>query len=505
MTERDGGSLPSLFKPYEGSEPYIFISYAHADADAVLEIVGDMHDRGYRIWYDEGIDAGSEWTECIASHLYGAHLVLAFVSPAYLASDNCRKELHYALTKKKKTISIFLEETQLSPGMELQLGNIFALMKYTYPSEAYFYDKLYTAPLLRSEAFADADAAPPAPPAKPKKGKKKAEKPGKAQKGKAGKIIAACLAVVLLGCAIAAAIVGHFTGYLERWTTKTVAVETLPGDTVCAFQNPILEQAARDYAGIPAGKLTVDDLKGLTALYVCGDTVSFTEPAQDADTERGSIRELSDLAYFPSLTTVWLRNQNITSLQTLPACAVETLDVGGNRITALAGIENLPKLQTLLADGNAIADLTGLERCLDLRTVSLNGANASELSVFRPLTKLQSLTISNATREELWTPLHQDSLTYVALYDCDLRGSFFRDFDKERGVTELVLVRCRLDSSSGLDDFTGLTELTLLGCTGEPDWSPLAGLPNLRTITTDAAGQSALAASGTAAEIVVQD
>ena len=125
--------------------------------------------------------------------------------------------------------------------------------------------------------------------------------------------------------------------------------------------------------------------------------------------------------------------------------------------------------------------------------------------MFRPLTKLQSLTISNATREELWTPLHQDSLTYVALYDCDLRGSFFRDFDKERGVTELVLVRCRLDSSSGLDDFTGLTELTLLGCTGEPDWSPLAGLPNLRTITTDAAGQSALAASGTAAEIVVQD
>ncbi|MGM9670831.1 MAG: TIR domain-containing protein [Oscillospiraceae bacterium] len=513
--------MPSLFKPYEGSDPYIFISYAHADADAVLEIVGDMHDRGYRIWYDEGIDAGSEWTECIASHLYGAHLVLAFVSPAYLASDNCRKELHYALTKKKKTISIFLEETQLSPGMELQLGNIFALMKYTYPSEDYFYDKLYTAPLLRSEAFADAEAetAPPEAPAKPKKGKKKAERSGKAKnrekkaersgktkKGKAGKIIAACLAVVLLGCAIAAVIVGHFTGYLERWTTKTVAVETLPSDTVCAFQNPILEQAARDYAGIPAGELTVDDLKGLTALYVCGNTVSFTKPETEGmSAERGSIRELSDLAYFPSLTTVWLRNQNITSLRTLPACAVETLDVSGNRITALAGIENLPKLQTLLADGNAIADLTGLERCLDLRTVSLNGANASELSVFRPLTKLQSLTISNATREELWTPLHQASLTYVALYDCDLRGSFFKSFDKERGITELVLVGCRLDSTSRLERFTGLTALTLLDCTGELDWSPLAGLPNLRTITTDAAGQSALAASGTAAEIVVQD
>ena len=49
------------FKPYEGDKPYIFISYAHADDDAVLPIVSDMHRRGYNIWYDEGIEVGSEW------------------------------------------------------------------------------------------------------------------------------------------------------------------------------------------------------------------------------------------------------------------------------------------------------------------------------------------------------------------------------------------------------------------------------------------------------------
>lgn len=502
--------MSSPFKPYEGSEPYIFISYAHADAPAVMEIICNMHDRGYRIWYDEGIEVGSEWTECIASHLYDAHLVLAFITPAYLASDNCRKEIHYALTKKKKTINIFLEETQLSPGMEMQLGNIFALMKYTFPSEEYFYDKLYTAPLLRSEAFSEADATPPdvpepEPNAAPKQEKKapkaKTEKPPQRKK-KAGKIIAACVAVVLLGCVIAAGIVGHFTGYLERWTAKTVSIETLPGDTVCDFQSPLLEQAAREYAGVPTGELTVTDLNGLTALYVCGDTVSLTEPQQTVSETRGDIRDLTDLKYFPSLTTLWLRSQSITSLETLPACGIEMLDIGDNRITALAGIENLPKLQTLLADGNAVADLTGLERCHDLRTVSLNGANASDLSVFRPLTKLQTLTISNATREELFTPLHQSSLTDVTLYDCDLRGSFFKSFDKERGIAELTLVRCQLDSTSGLDDFTGLTALTLLDCTGDLDWSQLAGLPNLRTITVSESQQSAVAASGTQAEIV---
>ena len=131
------------FKPYEGSEPYIFISYAHADDDRVLPVVEDLYRRGYKVWYDEGIEVGSEWQECIAAHLMQAKLVIAFISNAYIKSDNCRREMHYALTKKIKTINVFLEETELSPGMEMQIGNIFALMKYTFPSEEYFYEKLY--------------------------------------------------------------------------------------------------------------------------------------------------------------------------------------------------------------------------------------------------------------------------------------------------------------------------------------------------------------------------
>ena len=51
------------FKPYEGDKPYIFISYAHADDATVLPIIADMHSRGYNIWYDEGIEVGSEWQD----------------------------------------------------------------------------------------------------------------------------------------------------------------------------------------------------------------------------------------------------------------------------------------------------------------------------------------------------------------------------------------------------------------------------------------------------------
>lgn len=137
--------MKTLLRPYEGTLPYLFVSYAHKNDAAVLEIISTLQSRGFRVWYDEGIEAGSEWPESIASHLERAQLVLAFLSPAYLRSDNCRKEMHYALTKKKPVINVYLEPTELSPGMEMQIGNLFALMKYTYPSEEYFYDKLFSA------------------------------------------------------------------------------------------------------------------------------------------------------------------------------------------------------------------------------------------------------------------------------------------------------------------------------------------------------------------------
>lgn len=175
--------MKTLLRPYEGTLPYLFVSYAHKNDAAVLEIIGTLQSRGFRVWYDEGIEAGSEWPESIASHLERAQLVLAFLSPAYLQSDNCRKEMHYALTKKKPVINVYLEQTELSPGMEMQIGNLFALMKYTYPSEEYFYDKLFSAELLDADKFAgEAPELPPEAPAEPPRAKKKKEKKPSAEK-----------------------------------------------------------------------------------------------------------------------------------------------------------------------------------------------------------------------------------------------------------------------------------------------------------------------------------
>ena len=43
---------------YEGSEPYIFVSYAHAISNQAMKIINWLYEAGYRIWYDEGLECG---------------------------------------------------------------------------------------------------------------------------------------------------------------------------------------------------------------------------------------------------------------------------------------------------------------------------------------------------------------------------------------------------------------------------------------------------------------
>lgn len=136
-------------KPYEGEESYIFVSYCHRDKAKVFPIVEQLARDGYRVWYDEGIDPGSEWPEIIARHLNGSAICLAFISENSLNSHNCRREINFALLKKKFFISVVLEQVQMSLGMEMQLSSSQSIFKYTLDSEEEFFAKLYTADELK--------------------------------------------------------------------------------------------------------------------------------------------------------------------------------------------------------------------------------------------------------------------------------------------------------------------------------------------------------------------
>lgn len=139
----------SEVRAYEGNEPYIFASYAHKDSEQVLPVISQLQQRGYRVWYDEGIVPGSEWPENIAQHLNDCAAVIVFLSPNCIDSANCRREITYALSKNKPFLGLFLEPTTMSPGMELQIATQQCVMKYAYADEALFYEKLCSCPDLQ--------------------------------------------------------------------------------------------------------------------------------------------------------------------------------------------------------------------------------------------------------------------------------------------------------------------------------------------------------------------
>lgn len=133
---------------YEGDKPYIFISYAHKNTDKVMPAIQALEEVGYPVWYDAGIQVGTEWPEYIARHLLNCSLVIAFISKESIASPNCRQEIVYALDKRKPIITVHLDEEKLPPGMEMQLNLCQALLAYKHPTVAAYVAELIKAPFI---------------------------------------------------------------------------------------------------------------------------------------------------------------------------------------------------------------------------------------------------------------------------------------------------------------------------------------------------------------------
>lgn len=124
---------------------YIFISYSHRNESEVLKIIEELKKRGYNVWYDDGIDPGTEWDEYIASHIENCAYFIAFISGEYLESENCKDELNYSRDLNKKRLLVYLENVKLPGGMAMRLNRLQAIHKYRYAEEKDFYDKLVTA------------------------------------------------------------------------------------------------------------------------------------------------------------------------------------------------------------------------------------------------------------------------------------------------------------------------------------------------------------------------
>ncbi|MBP5269353.1 MAG: toll/interleukin-1 receptor domain-containing protein [Clostridia bacterium] len=145
---------------YAGSDPYIFVSYAHKDSDKAFPFIAALQNYGYNVWFDDGIRFGKEWEEEIAEKLLGCSVFFFLVSERSLESSNCKDELSLARRKEKRFVNVLIEDIRDFPAwfdlryMRYQDCRLFNFSSYDEAIEA-LSKKVNEMAATRSSAGAD--------------------------------------------------------------------------------------------------------------------------------------------------------------------------------------------------------------------------------------------------------------------------------------------------------------------------------------------------------------
>ena len=352
-------SLIPPFDAYKGESPYIFVSYAHKNSEVVFSHITRLHNEGFRIWYDEGIDPGADWSDEIASALEGAAVFLVFISDAAVASHNVRKEIVFAIDQRKYMLCVHIEETELPSGLKMQLGNIQALLETRFHDKEKFYDKLFSSLLPDQTLGSERDTLPVRD--IPRRDKATA---APSKKGSSKKIIWAALLAVVLGLA----------------TFGVFGLLGGNGNAGPVFADKNLELALREELQKPRGALSGDDLAAVKGrLSLAG---------------RG-ITDISPLKHLGGISMLNLDNNAISDISALSGLTeLMVLGLANNRITDLTPLGNLGgTLAGLSLAGNTHLNFAGLHPLNKLEVLDISGIPITSLEFAKHLRRLQSLIL----------------------------------------------------------------------------------------------------------------
>ncbi|TNE60150.1 MAG: TIR domain-containing protein, partial [Alphaproteobacteria bacterium] len=130
--------MTDRLRPYEGTGPFTFVSYAHKDKGAAEQIIAALTQNGVNTWYDLGIAPGTIWRNELAEKIQGCQTFLFLQSAQSLQSENCQSEISYALEQKKKVVVVRLDRTELPGGMALAIGERQAIEKFDLPEQDFY-------------------------------------------------------------------------------------------------------------------------------------------------------------------------------------------------------------------------------------------------------------------------------------------------------------------------------------------------------------------------------
>lgn len=105
-----GATLPSAA---DAGRFDAFISYARCDLAAARQLRAVLHLHQHLVWIDvEGILAGTEWQARIIGAIEACTAFVFLISPDWLRSENCARELREAYGLNKLIIAVELESSE---------------------------------------------------------------------------------------------------------------------------------------------------------------------------------------------------------------------------------------------------------------------------------------------------------------------------------------------------------------------------------------------------------
>ncbi len=130
-------------KPYEGDEPFIFVSYSHKNKREAHQMIDRLQRDGYRVWWDNGIHGASTWTDKLAQKISTCDFFIPLYTKEWSESKFCSRELTYADSKNRKICLISLTKFPLPEKVDFVTSETQRINKYEYIDENAFYRELY--------------------------------------------------------------------------------------------------------------------------------------------------------------------------------------------------------------------------------------------------------------------------------------------------------------------------------------------------------------------------
>ncbi len=367
-----------FFKPYEGTRPFFFVSYAHKQSAAVVDTIRVLHERGFRLWYDEGIPAGSDWPANIAHHMQTCERVLFFQSARAMESPNCYSEICTAVRLGKPILVIHLEKSDRDDRWRELLGNskeIFLLNTPAERAEAILASGFLTRRFRHSLV----------------------EKiPWQAL----GLAVSFCFFLAAAGTLFALAS-GIWVPYEQPEViaptptpTPTPTAEPTPIPVVelgeaerffaVTFSDSLTEKAVRKALNIPEGEIYRWQVAEIKELYFCGNmvlgdlsAVTFesdgTCRVNGAPVITGQVSDLTLLESAVRLEKLALVCQPLEDISGLSDhLLLNELSLAGSSVGALDALTNLPSLETLHLEHTDVRDLAPISSFSNLKTVTVS-------------------------------------------------------------------------------------------------------------------------------------